>query len=139
MISPHTQTQSQPTRQRGFTLLEMLLVIGMIGLLAAIALTRYQDHIVASNRQAARAALVLAQQDMERAHLQSGTYVGAALPAAQPSDTFVLNLTGLSASGYTLNATPKAGQTDELCGTLSITQNGAKGATGTGTALDCWE
>ena len=139
MTSKHTISPIKCRRQRGFTLLEMLLVIGIVGVLAAIALARYSSHIVTSNRQSARAALMLAQQDMERAHLQSGTYVGAALPAAQLGDAFTLSLTDLSASAYTLHATPKAGQPDELCGTLSITQNGTKAETGAGTALDCWE
>lgn len=125
--------------QAGFTLLELLVVIGLIGVLAAVAVARYDDHIASSNRQQARAALLFAQQAMERAHLQSGTYVGAVLPAAQPNDPFVITLVNPTAVTYTLQSTTRPPAVDPDCGTLSIDQAGTRGATGPIGALACWQ
>jgi type IV pilus assembly protein PilE len=125
--------------QSGFTLLEMLVVIGLVGVLAAIALARYDDHILASNRQAARAALLQAQQTMERHFLQNGTYVGAVLPAAQLSDPFVLALVASTPLTYTVTAAP--GRADP-CGNLTIDQAGVRGATLAATpqaVINCWQ
>jgi len=131
-------TKKRPTgSQSGFTLLEMLFVIGMIGVLAAVALARYDNHITSSSRQAARAALLLAQQSMERAFLQNGTYVGAVLPAVQPNNPFVIALVNPTATTYTLQATPNTADAD--CGILSVNQAGMRGATGSVGALGCWQ
>ena len=60
--------------QAGFTLLELLAVIAIVGILASISIGQYKQHIVQSNRRAAVASLYAAQQIMERTRLQTGQY-----------------------------------------------------------------
>lgn len=115
--------------QTGFTLLELLAVVAIVGILASISIGQYNQHIVQSNRRAAVASLYAAQQIMERTRLQTGQY--ADLTAGQIDSistqgqiyTFASNAQN---NGYTLTATPPANQPDTECGVLSITHNDAR-------------
>ena len=112
--------------QTGFTLLELLAVVAIVGILASISIGQYNQHIVQSNRRAAVASLYAAQQIMERTRLQTGQY--ADLTAGQIASistqgqiyTFASNAQN---NGYTLTATPPANQPDTECGVLSITDS----------------
>lgn len=144
--------------QAGFTLLELLVAIAIVGILASLAVGRYRSYIVESNRNNARTALLLAQQMMERNFLQSSTYTNG-LAAGQI--TSVSNVFGanpayqisipndktypLTDTFYTIKATPIGGQADDACGVFTITKTGQKGvisengvATATLTAAECW-
>lgn len=129
--------------QTGFTLLELLVVIAVIGVLASLAVSRYQTHIISANRQAAVATLQLAQQSMERGFLRSSSYVNAmdnaqlaAITAMMPaSHTFAQS--GVAQNAYTLTATPTATNPDALCGVLRIDQTGLR-SVGSGTVDECW-
>ena len=112
--------------QTGFTLLELLAVIAIVGILASISIGQYKQHIVQSNRRAAVASLYAAQQIMERTRLQTGQY--ADLTAGQIASISTQGQTYTFASnaqnnGYTLTATPPASQPDTECGVLSITDS----------------
>ena len=115
--------------QTGFTLLELLAVVAIVGILASISIGQYNQHIVQSNRRAAVASLYAAHQIMERTRLQTGQY--ADLTAGQIDSistqgqiyTFASNAQN---NGYTLTATPPAKQPDTECGVLSITHNDAR-------------
>ena len=60
--------------QGGFTLLELMIVVVVLGILAAIALPSYREYVRRANRAEARAALQAASQWMERAFTARGTY-----------------------------------------------------------------
>ncbi len=112
--------------QAGFTLLELLAVVAIVGILASISIGQYNQHIVQSNRRAAVASLYAAQQIMERTRLQTGQY--ADLTAGQIASISTQGQTYTFASnaqnnGYTLTATPPANQPDTECGVLSITDS----------------
>ncbi|PWB60175.1 MAG: hypothetical protein C3F18_00075 [Nitrosomonadales bacterium] len=131
---------------KGFTLIELMIVVAVIGILAAIAYPSYQDSIRKSRRADAKSALLELAQFMERNYTLSNRYDqdsgGAAvvLPFTEtPKDGtakyYDLTISASAAQSFTLSAAPKNAQVSDVCGTLSITNTGAKAATGTG---QCW-
>lgn len=131
-------------KQRGFTLLELLITIAIVAILATIAMASYRDQVVRSKRGAGAACLQQSAQAMERYYTTNMTYVGAVAGqcdtevAQDYAVTFVADPT---VRAYTLQATPQGGQatSDTKCGTLSINQQGVRGEGGTATSADeCW-
>jgi len=138
-------------RRRGFTLVEVMIVVAVIALLAAVALPSYQSSVRKGRRADARASLVNTAQMMERystEHASSGystatisTVSGPTVVARPASDNgyYQLSLTNLAATTFTLNATPQGAQASDDCGTYTLDQNGVRGVTGTThTAAECW-
>ena len=132
--------------QGGFSLMELVIVVMIIGILAAIAYPRYQDYVLRGNRSEAMALLNEAAAREERYFAQNNTYT---------DDVDKLNLGGyvgqlrfyrleisdVTGSTYTLTAVnEKAPQTnDTKCESFVLNQAGAKSETGTSTADDCWK
>lgn len=124
-------------RQKGFTLLELVVVVAIIGVLSSLAVGRYQTYIISSNRHAAQARLLMAQQAMERHFLRANTYVGAALPALDPTEPYALAFVSFpTATTYEISATQTTVDLD--CGVLSINQDGRRFSTGILPLADCW-
>lgn len=129
------------SRNQGFTLIELMVVVAIIAILASIAYPSYIDYVVKTRRSAGSACLLEQAQFMERYYSTNMGYSGAALPTtACTSDlsqhyAFAFSV-GPTATAFTLTATPKGAQAakDTLCGTLSIDQKGTKTPTTTG----CW-
>mgnify|MGYP003608865663 FL=1 len=137
-----TQVCTAKVGQAGFTLLELLAVIAIVGILASISIGQYNQHIVQSNRRVAIASLYAAQQIMERTRLQNGEYqaLNAAQIARLSDQGQKYTLTSmLQDNGYQLTATPPANQPDAACGALSITHNDARSVTGTTSVEQCWQ
>lgn len=134
----YIQSKRQP---KGFTLIELMIVMVIIGILGAIAYPAYSNHLQKSRRVDAQAALLELAQYMERYYTTNGTYVGAVLPfTASPKDDatkyYNLSVTGVAANAYTLSGVPisTTSQATESCGTLTLSQTGAK----TPTTAGCW-
>lgn len=132
---------------RGFTLIELMIVVAVIAILAAIAYPSYQEYVRKARRTQAKADLVEYMQLAERFHTVNNSYVGFALRAEQqysPREggkawyTIAIN-PAATANTITLVATASAGtaQAKDKCGNLSLDQAGAK-SNSKGTKADCW-
>jgi type IV pilus assembly protein PilE len=123
-------------RLRGFTLIEVMIVVAVVAVLASIALPSYQEHVRKSRRVDAQAAMLELAQAMERAYTINNAYPDT-LPAGvadRVANFYTLTLSAQTAQTYTLQAVPTAKQSADSCSTLTLTHTGARTP---GTA-GCW-
>lgn len=129
--------------QRGFTLIELMIVVVVVGVLARIALAGYQSSVAKSRRNVAQGCLMEQAQFMERYFTTNMTYSGATLPTstvqqcqADLSGKYSFSLPTVTASTFTLQADAAGTQAtaDESCATMNVNQLGVRTATST----SCW-
>ncbi|RDZ29248.1 type IV pilin protein [Lysobacter silvisoli] len=132
---------------RGFTLIELMVAVAIVGILVGIAYPAYLDSVRKSRRGQAKADLLELAQRAERFHTQGNSYVGftASLSAADlrsprsGTPAYSLRVSGETANSFVLEAAPAGAQADDTaCATLSLNQAGVKGATGSSGAGYCW-
>lgn len=129
----------------GFTLLEIIIVIIIVGVLASLALPRFFSTVEYSKSTEALTSMSAIRQSMERCYLMSpGTYSGCGDggfseldiedPALSPNAHFTYAITGANATGYTITATRSASDGGDGASTVVILQNTA-GVTRSGTGV----
>lgn len=96
--------------ERGFTLMELMIVVAIIGVLAAVALPAYQQYVIRSNRADMQAELVQIAQRIQNHKVLYGSYTGVALTQPNIYGAAVFPRTGKALYDVTLNA----GQRDGL-------------------------
>lgn len=129
-----------PLRSKGFTLIELMIVVAVVAILAAIAYPSYLDHVKKTRRSDAQGALMGLANAMERYYTTNNSYAGAAAggndtgaPAIYPDESpldgsvkfYDLALVApTTATGYTIRATPKNGQAGD--GVLQLSSTGIR-------------
>lgn len=156
VINTRRPELSWPWRHRGFSLLELMIVVAIIAILASIAYPSYQGYITRTNRSAAKGTLLEAANRQEQffadnkryaADLSNLGYAGSTfminaqgepVADASPDRCYGLSLTNVTAMTFTINAMPQLEQAshDAQCAALTLTHTGVRGQTGAST--NCW-
>jgi len=135
---------SRCSQPRGFTLIELMITVVIIGILAAVAYPNYAEHVAKGRRTDARARLVAAQQWMERYYTERYSYASSGKttenadfakeksfatspPAGEGSAMYTLGVV-VNGVDYTLTATREAGSpmASDACGDLTLTKDGTR-------------
>ena len=138
-------------KSRGFTLVELMITVGIIGVLTAVAVPSYRNHVMRSKRSEATVILLRIQSAQEKFFLQNNAY-SANLAGAPPAGLGMVTVTEAGnynlavarvGNGFTATATATSGQAyDTKCRTFTIDQNGVRQAQNSGGAdntAECWK
>jgi type IV pilus assembly protein PilE len=151
--------KSYSYQSTGFTLIELMITIAIIGIIATVAFPSYQDYVRQTNRAVAKAILYENAQFMERFYTQNNQYDGTVgangiantggddvdvvLPIRQsprPAPDVVvqynISLAVVTDDTFILQAVPTGTMAGDPCGTLTLTNTGVQGADGN--VADCW-
>jgi len=128
----------------GFTLIELMVTVAIIGLLAAVALPSYRSSVLRSARSEGKSALLEVATRQEQYYLDNKTYTTDMTALGLSASPYITEGGNYSVSAaattniaidYTLTAAPQGGQVkDTDCGSFTLNSNGVKGAA----SADCW-
>jgi type IV pilus assembly protein PilE len=122
------------TKAGGFTLIELMIVVAVIGVLAAIAFPSYQEQVRKSHRTDAQTAMLELAQRLERCFTLANTYVGCPTVQNIPSGRYTITAVP-TAAGFTISAVPEGGQSKDICKTMTLDHRGTRGPA---SPASCW-
>ncbi len=120
------------TQRRGFTLIELVITVAIVGILAAIAFPSYQAYVIRSNRTDAQQFLQQMTMDAERyftrtnSYTDLGKYLSDSETAAEKTGIYNVAINETSAMSFNITATPVAGKINKDDGVLEIYSDGRK-------------
>ncbi|MRD47398.1 type IV pilin protein [Caenimonas koreensis] len=147
----------QRVLSKGFTLIEIMIVVAIIAIIAAIALPSYTSYVARARRADARTTLLQAAQFMQRFYSANDQYDKTRDGTKDAIDVipdnlkrspidgtqlYTLSFSGTpTASTYVLQMVPVAGSSmaSDECGTYTINQAGAKTVSGSKSVAECWK
>src|SRR5689334_5672892 len=131
--------RSHMKKQHGVTLMELMIVIVIVGILAAIAVPSYSSHVRKTRRNMAAACLEENAQFLERWYTTKLTYEGASatMCPAEIQPFYDVEVDVTDARSFTATATPKAAQLEDKCGVMTLNEKGQRDSEGSA-ADGCW-